>query len=86
MIYNEFAPHPFPGQAQLAQSDTANSTSSFMPGSSSDISPNPECQHTLLLTCNAVPALLSKFGLTEVRVSAAIRQAWARVDSGKLKL
>ena len=86
VIYKEFASHPFQGKAQLAQSDTANSISSSMSGSSSDISPNPECQHTLLLTCNAVPALLSKIGLKEVRVSAAIKQAWARVDSGKLKL
>ena len=76
MGYKGFSPHPFEsGKTQLAQSGTANSTSSTTSsGSNSDTIPSPERQHTLLLTRNPVPALLSKFGLTE-----------ARGDSGKLE-
>ena len=89
-IYKEFLPHPFRGKAQLAQPDTAHSTSSDASSSSnSDRSPRPERQSHTLLMRNAVPAFPSKFGLTEARASAnpyrAIRQARARAESGKLK-
>ena len=82
-IYEEFSPHPFPGKAHLAQSDTANSTPSSVSGSNSDTSPSPEWRRVLLLTRNAVPALLGKFEPTGARLSADLYTAIRRRKGGQ---
>ena len=88
-IYEEFSPHPSRVKHNLLSRILPILPLHLRCPVPTDTSPRPERQSRTLLMRNAVPALPSKFGLTEARASAnpyrAIKQARARAESGKLK-
>ncbi|EDR13552.1 uncharacterized protein LACBIDRAFT_308599 [Laccaria bicolor S238N-H82] len=81
--------------AQPASLSDTNPNSPSPPPSNSPPNPNPnpphhQHKHTLLLTRDAVPLILAKFGLKESAAGAdlyrAVEQARVRVESGRLEL
>ena len=90
-IYNEFSPLTSPSSSSdsttpATPSDAESKSSPPLAGFDPT---SPGDRHALLLTPDAVPALLAKFELTEEKAGAdlhrAIEQARLRVESGKLE-
>ena len=89
-IYNELSPLTSPS---LSTSTTPPAPSDAEPKSSPSLAgfdpPSPGDRDALLLTPDAVPALLAKFELMEEKAGAdlyrAIEQARLRVESGQLE-
>lgn len=90
-IYNEFSPLTSPSSSPStttpAPSDAESKSSLSLAGFDP---PSPGDRHAVLLTPDAVPALVAKFELTEEKAGAdlyrAIEQARLRVESGKLEM
>lgn len=88
-IYNEFSPLTSPSllSPSITSPPSSGAESKSSPSLANVDSPSPGHRLALLVTPDAVPALLAKFELTEkagADLYRAIEQARVRVESGKL--